>query len=231
MLQTSFVALQALFAAGQAAFYMSADEGQELHANGFITVDANATDPSNPLKFLVKITEAGVNALTQSAQPTFPTVPGVPSVPTTVTAPTLAPTSKYEIESDIAIPAIVRAGNAGNLKPRTSSYPFDLLQVNQSFHVAATAEDAEPHKKMASNVSAANKRSEVPAVPAEMVTTKHKRKVKDAQGNPIKGADGKDVYESYETTEPKMVATKKFVARQVNASDPKGAGVRVFRVM
>lgn len=228
MLTTSVALLQALFNAGQAAFYMSAEEGSELHANGFITVDANATDPTNPMKYLVRMTESGVNALSQATQPVFP---GTPSVPATVTAPTLAPASKYEIESDIAIPAIVRAGNAGNLKPRTSSYPFDLLQVGQSFHVAATAEDAEPHKKMASNVSAANKRSEVPAVPAEMVTTKHKRKVKDAQGKPLKGADGKDVYELYETTEPKMVSTKKFVARQVNASDPKGAGVRVFRAV
>lgn len=232
MLQSSLVALQALFAAGQAAFYMSAEEGQELHANGLITVDPNATDPTNSMKFLVKITEAGVNTLAQQ-QPTAPSpfapTPVVPSVPMT---PTVAPAaSKYAIADNIPIPAIVRAGNAGNLKPRTSSYPFELLQVGQSFHVPATAEDAEPHKKMASNVSAANKRSEVPVSPAEMVVVKHKRKVKDAAGNVVKGPDGKDQVETYETTEPKMVATKKFVARQVNATDPNGAGVRVFRTL
>jgi hypothetical protein len=215
--------LGALFNAGQAPCYMSAEEGSELAAKGMISVDANLVNPIEPNKFLVRITEAGTAALmAPQAQSGF----GVPS-----SVPTVAAKSTFTIDDNIPIPAIVRAGNPGNLKPRTSQYPFELLQVNQSFHVPATAEDKEPHKKMASNVSAANKRSEIEAVPQEMVTTKHKRKVVDAQGKPIKGADGKDTYEHYETTGPKMIATKKFVARQVNATDPKGAGVRVFRTL
>ena len=39
-----------------------------------------------------------------------------------------------------------------------------------------------------------------------------------------------DVYEVSTVSGPKMVATKRFIARQVGANDPQGAGVRVFRV-
>lgn len=205
--------------AGTLPFYMSADEGSELASNGLISVESGFVNPINPSQFLVRITDAGKAILTTS--PPAASVSAAPGVKQTFT-----------IDDNIPLPAIVRGGgNTGNFRHRTSQYPFEQLQVNQSFHVAVTAEDAEPHKKMASNVSAANKRSEVPVVPGEVVRTNHKRKLLDPQGKPVKGSDGKDVYEQYEMIGPKMVPTKKFVARQVNATDPKGAGVRVFRVL
>lgn len=59
-------------------------------------------------------------------------------------------TPAIEIESGIAMPAITRKS------AKSSVYPFDALQVNQSFFVAETV------KKMASVVASATKRYSVP---------------------------------------------------------------------
>ncbi len=221
MQATSQALLARLFATpvGQ-SFYMSAEEGSELAANGLIAVDPNATDPTNQFKYKVTITEAGLKVL-ESQTSALPTLP-------TTTAP------KFEIETGIAIPKSTR-GNSGNLKPRTSSYPFDQLEIGQSFHVAVSAEDAEPWKKMASNVSAANARSETKYVDPStgqtpMVQVQKKTLAKDAAGNNVLDAAGKKTYLTSIEIVEKTVPTKHFVARQVNAKDSKGPGVRVFRV-
>lgn len=211
----SLVALQNLFNAGQNPVFMTAGEGQELAQAGLITVVPSETSPVNPLAYRVHITEAGVNAL---------------SAPVAPVAPVASAKPVYAIADNIPIPTVKRGNpNIGN-QQRESSYPFEQLQINQSFHVPCTSEDAEPWKKMASNVAAANTRSLVEVVPQEMVTTEHRKMRVDAEGKPILSAEGKKQYDKFVTTEPKKVATKRFIARRVDATDPCGAGVRVFRV-
>lgn len=62
--------------------------------------------------------------------------------------------SQFAIESNIALPTVsARASN--------SVYPFDLLEVGQSFFVPATEDKPEPHVSLASTVASANKRHAV----------------------------------------------------------------------
>lgn len=70
-----------------------------------------------------------------------------------------APVSAFEIESDVPLPAVTARGRTGN------TYPFDALQVNQSFFVAKEA------KNLASTISSANNRyAEV--IPGQTRTTR-----------------------------------------------------------
>jgi hypothetical protein len=60
--------------------------------------------------------------------------------------------TSFTIETGVEMPAITRAGS------RTSVYPFDALEVGQSFFVPATEEMPDPAKSLASTVSSASKR-------------------------------------------------------------------------
>ena len=202
--------------------FMTGQEGQELVTLGYITPDASQPG-SVPGSCTVTITDAGIAAL-QQAPPSVPVI--------------------SQIRTGVALPAAGKRGGANNLKPRKSVYPFDQLPEPvvgpdgsvqcASFHVSPTADNPEPWKSMASNVSAANRRSEVAVTDASgqvvMETIPKKTLVKDAAGNAVLGPDGKKVYTEAQVTQTKMQATKKFIARRVNADDPDGVGARVFRV-
>jgi len=220
--------LQSLFDAGQNPFFMTGAEGTELVQLGYIAVDANQPG-TVPGSCRVSITEAGINALSNPSPATVAT-----AAPTKV-APVIS-----EVRTGVALPAPLPRGGANNLKPRESSYPFDQLGEPtadgfSSFHIKSTAENPEPWKAMASNVSAANKRSEVevkdPATGQPVMETVTKKKlVKGADKKPLLDANGKRQYTEESVTQAKMIPTKRFIARRVNATDPNGAGVRVFRV-
>lgn len=73
--------------------------------------------------------------------------------PAEETAATAAPPMQFEIET-VPLPAAKRGGpGVGNTK-----YPFDKLEVGQSFFVPATAEKPEPWKSLASTVTSATAR-------------------------------------------------------------------------
>lgn len=215
--------LAALFAAGTNPFYMTGEQGQELLANGCIVIDPNQVGPV-PGSCRVATTEAGMKAL-EGHKASFKPV---------VSAPTVG----------IGLPAPGKRGGNNNLKPRSSTYPFnDLLEPvtladgsiqYSSFHVACKPENPEPWLAMASNVSAANTRSEVEVKDASGTvvteTVQKKTMVKGPDGKGLKGADGKTQYTVSVVSQPKTQATKKFIARRVNETDPNGPGVRVFRV-
>lgn len=215
--------LQSLFNAGSTPFFMTGAEGSELVSAGYIIPDATKAGPV-PGSCQVTITESGIAAL---------------SAPVVANDAKVAPVVG-EVRVGIAMPAPLPRGNGGNLKPRTSSYPFDQLTEPDangnysSFHIKLTPDNPEPWKAMASNVSAANKRSEVEVKDANgavvMETVEKKTLQKGPDGKALKGPDGKSVYSVSQVTQAKTVATKRFVARRVNESDPDGAGVRVFRV-
>lgn len=59
--------------------------------------------------------------------------------------------SMFKIESNIAVPKASK-------RTRASAYPFDELEVGQSFFVPATAERPDPAKTMGSTVNGANAR-------------------------------------------------------------------------
>lgn len=221
-------------------FYMSQAEGQELVANGCIQVNMSEEDPNRPGAFRVRITQVGHQVLTQSISQPAQFAPPSPPQTNAQTSPPVATaqensneTPKFAISADVPMPA--KAPRSSNLRPMQSKYPYDqLVAVGYSFHVPATEDNPEPHKTMASNVGAANRRYEKPVLDEHgqpvMETVKKKRVVKDGLGNKVKDDKGKLVYETYEENQPKTRPDRKFAARRVDKSDPLGPGVRVYRV-
>lgn len=161
----------------------------------------------------VKLTEAGVAALAALNTPAGEAPTSAPS----------AASSAFVIEDAVPLPGAKRGGRGNTI------YPFDALNVGQSFHVATTAENPTPAKSLASTVSSATARyavevagqTEVVTLPVYQTDAAGK-KVKDANGNWIKTGTRQE-------TRPKMQETRKFTLRAVDASDPKGAGARVWR--
>lgn len=208
---TSIAILQTLAnASPEQLTYLNAEEGSELLTAGFISVDATQPNPMDASRFLVKLTDAGM----QAALTVAPVVNRVPA---------------FTVSDAIPIPEKKVAKSRTPSGETRTPYPFKDLNVGQSFHVAATAENKEPWRTMASNVNAAEKRFSVEAVPQEMVTVERERLVKDDKGVALIGADGKKIYEKYSVTEPKTVKTRTFLCRKVDATDPNGVGARIWR--
>jgi hypothetical protein len=221
-----------LLATSHEPVFMTGQEGQELVNLGYASPDPQ--QPGRvPGSCLVSLTPAGWQAYQSLAtQP----MNSDPATPTSIEKP--------KIDVGIPMPAPRKRGGANNLVPRESIYSFDdLLEpsagpngeiVYSSFHVPCTPEKPEPWKSMASNVSAANKRSEVEvkdeAGNVVMETVTKKKAIKDESGNIVKDEDGKRQYTEEQVRQPKTEATKKFVARRVGKEDPAGEGVRVYRV-
>lgn len=105
--------------------------------------------------------------------------------------------SMFKIEDSIPVPTISGRGRGGNV------YPFDQLEVGQSFFVANSEDKPNAAKSLASTVSSATARY---AVPSEDGATKTNK-----AGEVV----------------PVMVETRKFVVRSVEEDGVKGA--RVWR--
>ena len=103
----------------------------------------------------------------------------------------------FKIEDGIPVPTISGRGRGGNV------YPFDQLEVGQSFFVANSEDKPNAAKSLASTVSSATARY---AVASEDGATKTNKKGE---------------------TVPVMVKTRKFVVRRVEENGVKGA--RVWR--
>jgi hypothetical protein len=133
--------------------------------------------------------------------------------------------TSYEIEDNVPIPTnTARRG-------RTGGYPFEQLQLNQSFHVAVKADEqpADVAARLQSSVSGARARFSEPTGAQETV----ERKVyqRNADGSFVKDAEGKRVVASTEqVTRPVTRPTREFTVKAVGADDPKGPGARVWRV-
>lgn len=133
------------------------------------------------------------------AAPAAP-APPAPAAPVAAIVPTPA-TGGFELESGIAVPAAHRGGHGA------TKYPFDAMEVGQSFHVASTAERLKPARTLASVVSSATARYAKPA------------------------KDGATRVNRNDKTVPVMVNTRTFVIRSVDSTDPKGEGARIFRIV
>lgn len=105
--------------------------------------------------------------------------------------------SMFKIEDSVPVPTISGRGRSGNV------YPFNQLEVGQSFFVANSESKPNAAKSLASTVCSATARY---AVPAEDGSTKTNKK-------------GEVV--------PVLVETRKFVVRSVEEDGVKGA--RVWR--
>lgn len=131
---------------------------------------------------------------------------------------------KYEIESDVVMPT------GATRRGREGSYPFDKLEIGQSFHVAKTAENPDPTNRLASSVSGARVRFSVETGETETVEVKRYQRNPEGKGF-AKDAEGHRIVEGTETvTRPKLQVTRDFAVKSVGADDPKGEGARVWRI-
>ena len=120
-------------------------------------------------------------------------------------APAAPVQSSFELDTDVPLPPVRRSGTGAE------KYPFDQMEVGNSFHVAATEDNPEPNKRLASTVSSA--------------TARYRVEEKDDEGKTVMTTNkkGEEV--------PAMVDVRKFVVRAVGDDDPKGTGARVFRIL
>jgi hypothetical protein len=124
-------------------------EAEKLVADGLAEVNPAISDPSKKGRLATRATAKGVeqNAAAATAPPA-----------STVTQ------AQFVIEDNVAIPAVTGRGRVGSV------YPFEKLNVGQSFFVAKAA------KNLASTVSSANARY------AELIPGQTR---KDRKGNDV----------------------------------------------
>lgn len=151
-------------------------------------------------KAAVRLSAAGVAMVTNgSAQPS-----GAPVA------------SGFAIISNAALPASKRGNRVGGGAPK--KYPFDQLEVGQTFFVAAT-DSYDPVKKLGSTVSSANMRY--------AVETGEQKQVERTQRGPgnkaVKDAAGNNVRET--VVRPVLKQTRKFSLRPVTAGEKYGEWV------
>jgi hypothetical protein len=206
-------ALLALIAGAEAGYLMlTQEEGSEAVNAGHATVDGSITDGDTAA---VRLTDAGRAALAaeQGGGNAGQADNGGGS------------NGDFVIEDAVPIPARSSRGRSGG-------YPFDQLQVGQSFHVPLGKDDKEPADvaaRLQSSVSGARARYAV-AVPGETVSVTVKEYQKGPDGKYAKGADGKRIVTASRTEQrQKMKATRDFTVKAVDASDPRGVGARVWR--
>lgn len=136
--QSAFASLQSAIAAAAAGFiYAQKSDVDVFVSAGLVEVNETMTDEHGAVAVrLVQSTETATPA-------------------EAVAAPVVA-APKFAIASGIEIPKVVRQHGSG--AGRQAMYPFESMELNQSFFVAATAEKPNPAKSLASTVTSANSR-------------------------------------------------------------------------
>lgn len=209
------IALLALIAGAEAGYLMlTQEEGLDAVNAGHATVDQSITDGDTAA---VRLTDAGRAALTADQ--------GGGGNGNQAGAGG-ATNGDFVIEDAVPIPARSSRGRSGG-------YPFDALNVGQSFHVPLGSDDKEPADvaaRLQSSVSGARARYAVP-VPGEMVSVTVKTYERTPDGKAYaKGPDGKRIVKTSVTEQrQKTKATRDFTVKAVDASDPRGVGARVWR--
>jgi len=146
-----------------------------------------------------------------------------------VAAPAAANGSGFALITGAELPETKRRGGGGSGAPK--KYPFDEMQVGQSFFVAADEKHPDPVKSLGSTISSANMRyAEKTGQTKEVERTKRgpgNKAVKDANGENVRERKTVDVYKQ----------TRKFTIRPVEAGKAYGNwtapanGALVARIM
>lgn len=170
-------------------YYVGAEVGYPLLQAGLITVDDTDRNPHNDEEVAAIPTAAGI-AHIKGVQPP---------------AEKVYPVSDGYVIDDYMPPRSVRSRS-----PNGSVYPFDSLQVGQSFHVPATAAMPKPARTLASATSLATRKY---AVAAGYETHPDGTPKLDKAGNPV----------------PRWEKTRVFAVQIADPDDPRGPGARVKR--
>ena len=192
--------LALISAAGAAGLMLTQEEGLDAVNSGHAVVDAGTTE-GNTAK--VTLTDAGTAALTSNG----------------------GASAKFAIDTDVPMPEAT-----SQRRGRQSSYPFDDLGVNASFHVAPVGGETVEAlaKRMQSSVSGARGRFTTETGETKAVNVKTYQL--DEDGKPVKGEDGKKIETGVSVVNrPVKAVGRDFKLGIVDASDPRGAGVRIWR--
>lgn len=189
-----------------------------LIAAGLVEInpDPAARDPMGNVP--TRATPAGVKMIDEPS--VAQAVVGGPS-----SGPATPAFAAFTLDANVPVPTIKR----GFVK-KEPVYPFEIMQPGQSFFVPATAERPDPAKTLASTVSSATRKYEVPVTNPDgtpkMVAAM--RATRDAAGDIVKDAAGKMVKASVMI--PEMRRTREFVIRNVDeTASGRGKGARVWR--
>jgi hypothetical protein len=139
----SLLAMIVASMANEAAPFHMASEAEiaGLAKEGLVETNPEIRDGD---KLAVRVTEKGLTLNTENQ--------GAGGAGNTGGTPAVS-TSTFAIDDAIPVPAASnRGGRGGNV------YPFDTLNVGQSFHVPASEKKPNPAKSLASTVSSATKR-------------------------------------------------------------------------
>jgi hypothetical protein len=130
--------------------------------------------------------------------------------------------------SNIPAPPKGKGGKHG------SKYPFDTMNVGDSFHIPATLENTNPLASVQSSITMARAKYAVGVVDDNgapvMETVTIKDYAKDAAGKITKDSEGKRIIASErQETRQQTKAVRDWVSAVVDATDPNGVGARVWR--
>ena len=178
------IALAEIVAAGAKGLFTPAAVHGPLVEAGLVEINPAMVNEAGEIA--TRATQAGIESLDSGA-----------IVVDKATTEANSAIAEFQIEDNVPVPAISGRGRGGNV------YPFDQLEVGQSFFVADSESRPNAAKSLASTVCSATARY---AVPAEDGSTKTNKK-------------GEVV--------PVMVKTRKFVVRRAEEDGVKGA--RVWR--
>jgi len=153
--ETTMALLATIAAAGEQGIYTSPVANAPLLADKLIEV--NKGFPDEVGNIATRVTPKGIEVMNKAAKAAQSQTIGASDVGTVSAGDFGKP--QFLIEDGIEMPAIVGRGRVG------SSYPFDALQVGQSFKVL------KPAKNLASTIASANKRYAVD-IPGEMRLTR-----------------------------------------------------------
>lgn len=184
------IGLAEIVAAGANGIYTSPEVHLPLVEQGLVEINPGMVDENGNVA--TRATQKGIESL-DTGNGSGDNAPTEAISETAATGKTEKVKTMFQIEDNVPVPAISGRGRGGE------TYPFEQLQVNQSFFVANSESKPNAAKSLASTVSSATARY---AVPAEDGATKTNKKGE---------------------TVPVMVETRKFIVRSVEG------GARVWR--
>lgn len=188
------IGLAEIVAAGANGIYTSPAVHGPLVEAGLVEINPAMTNENGEVA--TRATQKGIESL-DSAATVADNATSETQTATAVTGTIQKAKTMFKIEDAIPVPTISGRGRGGNV------YPFDQLEVGQSFFVANDESKPNAAKSLASTVSSATARYAVPS------------------------ADGATKTNKAGETVPVMVETRKFVVRSVEENGVKGA--RVWR--
>lgn len=192
------IGLAEIVAAGANGMFVPESVYTSLVEAGLVEINPGMTDENGNVA--TRATQKGIESL-DSAATVADNATSEATSATAATGETQKVKTMFKIEDSIPVPTISGRGRGGNV------YPFDQLEVGQSFFVANSEDKPNATKSLASTVSSAIARYAV--------------EKKDEGGNVVTKTNKKG------ETVPVMVETRKFVVRSVEENGVKGA--RVWR--